>query len=79
MDETNFNIHISRRQGRSIKGSRCNIPAASSKGTNIHLIGCIGQMGKINFKLHKGSIYKEYVKKWFEKTLLIETTSINLL
>ena len=28
MDETNFNIHISRSEGRSVRGTRCTVAAA---------------------------------------------------
>ena len=41
MDETNFNIHISRSKCRSVRGTRCTVAAAASKGANIHVIGCI--------------------------------------
>ena len=47
MDETNFNLHISRRDGRSLKGRRCNAVSAGTQGANIHVIGCIGPHGLV--------------------------------
>ena len=38
MDETNFNIHISRKEGRSRRGTRCSTVAAGSKG--LFFISC---------------------------------------
>ena len=42
VDETNFNLFISRSQGRSMAGSRVNVIRPASRGRNIHLIGAIG-------------------------------------
>lgn len=58
MNETNYNLHITRTEGRSLKGERC---STSSKGANIHLIGCIGIKGLINPEIHSGSYNKEAV------------------
>lgn len=67
LDETNFNMFISRTQGRSKKGSRCTFVAAGSRGANIHLIGCIGISGLIHYELRRGSFKKpeanEFVKQ----------------
>ena len=45
MDETNFNLFISRKKGRSKRGNRSIGIAAGNKGSNIYLIGCIGNIG----------------------------------
>ena len=58
MDETNFNLHISRNKGRSKKGSRCTSISAGSKGSNIHVIGCIGNIGLIHYEIRRGSFRK---------------------
>lgn len=58
MDETNFNLYISRTKGRSKKGSRCTNISAGSKGSNIHVIGCIGNMGLVHNEIRRGSFRK---------------------
>lgn len=54
MDETNFNLYISRRQGRSKKGTRCTNIAAGTRGKNVHVIGCIGNLGLIYSQFRRG-------------------------
>lgn len=55
MDETNFNLFISRRQGRSKKGTRCRYISAGTRGNNVHVIGCIGNLGLIYSEFRRGS------------------------
>lgn len=55
MDETNYNLFISRTQGRSKKGARCSYISAGSRGSNIHIIGCIGNLGLIHHEMRRGS------------------------
>lgn len=69
MDETNFNLHISRIEGRSKKGTRCTTVAAGSRGNNIHVIGCISNNGLIHHKIKRGSFKKEDVKEWTRECL----------
>lgn len=64
MDETNFNIHISRTEGRSRKGTRCTTVAAGSKGANIHVIGGISSLGFIHYEVKRGSFKKENAAQW---------------
>ena len=59
MDETNFNIYISRTEGRSKVGERCNVKFPNSKGKNVHLIGAIGPNGFKEFQLMRGSFTNE--------------------
>lgn len=47
LEETNFNIHISRSEGQSQKTTRCSTIAAASNSANIHVIGCIDNLGLI--------------------------------
>ncbi len=56
MDESNFNIHISRSEGRSRRGTRCSTVAAGSKGANIHVIGCISNLGLIYHEVRRGAL-----------------------
>ena len=69
MDETNFNIHISRSAGRSKKGTRCSTVAAASKGSNIHVIGAIASLGLIHLEVKRGSFKKEDAKLWMKTCL----------
>ena len=69
MDETNFNIHISRSQGRSLSGSRCSVVAAGSKGANIHVIGGISSLGVIHYEIRRGSFKKEQARAWVKECL----------
>ena len=55
MDETNFNLHVSRSEGRSLRGKRCTTVAAGSRGANVHVIGCISSMGMIYHQIRRGS------------------------
>ncbi len=53
IDESNFNIHISRIDGRSLRGTRCTTIAAGSKDANIHIIGCMCNAGLLYTKLRR--------------------------
>lgn len=69
MDETNFNLYISRTKGRSKKGTRCTHIAAGSRGSNIHTIGCIGNMGLIHHEIRRGSFKKPELKEFIRQCL----------
>lgn len=69
MDETNLNIHISRTQGRSLKGTRCTTIAAGSKGANVHVIGCISTMGFVYYEIRRGSFKKPNAQAWMKTCL----------
>ena len=59
MDETNFNLHFSRRDGRSLKRKRCNVVSAGTQGANIHVIGCIAPHGLVYHEIQRESFRKE--------------------
>ena len=69
IDETNFNLHISRRDGRSLKGRRCNVVSAGTQGANIHVIGCIGPHGLVYHEIQRGSFRKESAQSWMRECL----------
>ena len=69
MDETNFNLHISRTEGRSLRGKRCTTVAAGSKGANIHVIGCISSMGMIYHEIRRGSFRRDSALEWVKRCL----------
>lgn len=82
MDETNFNLFISRTQGRSKKGTRCTTVSAGCRGSNIHLIGCIGNMGLIHSELRRGSFKKpeanEFVRQCLRRAQGLYQTGVAL-
>ena len=69
MDETNFNLHISRRDGRSQKGRRCNVVSAGTQGANIIVIGCIGPHGLVYHEIQRESFRKESAQSWMREYL----------
>ena len=69
MDETNFNLFISRKQGRSKKGSRCTHISAGSRGSNIHVIGSIGNLGLIHHEIRRGSFKKPEANEFIRRCL----------
>ena len=71
MDETNLNIHISRSEGRSARGTRCSTIAAGSKGANVHTIGAISSLGLIHYELRRGSFKKENAAEWVKTCLRV--------
>ena len=71
MNETNFNLHISRRDGRSLKGRRCNVVSAGTQGANIHVIGCIGLHGLVYHEIQRGSFRKESAQSWMRECLRV--------
>ena len=69
MDETYFNLHISMRDGRSLKGRRCNVVSAGTQGANIHVIGCIGPHGLVYYEIQRGSFLKKSAQSWMQECL----------
>lgn len=47
IDETNINLFLRRTEGRSLKGTRCSVKAATARGPNVHLIGAMTQTGLV--------------------------------
>ena len=70
LDETNFNLFISRSSGRSVAGTRCTSIAAGSKGRNIHLIGAISNFGWSYFETRRGSFDSVCARDFVERLLL---------
>ena len=50
MDESNCNLFLRRREGRSRKGTRCTVKTPTSKGKNVHMIGAISKQGLVYFE-----------------------------
>ena len=69
MDETNFNLFISRTKGRSKQGSRCRYIAAGCRGANVHIIGCIGNVGLIHHEVRRGSFKTPQAKEFIRNCL----------
>ncbi|KAF7685182.1 hypothetical protein CDIK_4069 [Cucumispora dikerogammari] len=71
MNETDINIHISRSERRSDRGTRCSTVTASSKEANVHIIGAISSLGLIHYELKKDSFKKESASEWVKTCLRI--------
>ena len=64
MNETNFNVHVSRSKDRSVRGTRYTVAAAGSKGASIHMIGCISTLGLIHHEVRRGAFHREDACEW---------------
>ncbi|XP_043210907.1 uncharacterized protein LOC122375515 [Amphibalanus amphitrite] len=69
MDETNANLFLRRSQGRSRRGLRCSVKAATSKGPNVHIIGLMSQTGIIYWERRRGSFRKTDCSDWLRRAL----------
>ena len=69
IDETNVNLFLRRDQGRSSKGSRCVVKAATTKGPNIHVIGMMSQTGIVYWERRRGSFRKDACNQWLREAL----------
>ena len=71
MDESNTNIHISRREDRSLRGTWCTTVAAGSKGANVHMIGCMSNAGLLHHEIERGAFKSDLACEWIRRCLLI--------
>ncbi|KAF7685104.1 hypothetical protein CDIK_4146 [Cucumispora dikerogammari] len=55
IDESSFNLHISRSQGRSYMGTRVNTQAPTVRGRSVTLISCISETGLLFSKVISNS------------------------
>ena len=69
IDETNANLFLRRSQGRSRRGTRCSVKAATSKGPNVHVIGAMSQTGLIHWERRRGSFRKDDCAEWLRRAL----------
>ena len=71
MDERNAYIHISRREGRSLKGTRCTTIAAGSKDANVHMIGCMSNAGLLHHEIKRGAFMSDEACERMRRCLMI--------
>ena len=64
IDETNLYILISPSVGRSLSGQRCTVVVLGLKGSNFHMIDCIGFLGLIHHEIKRGSFCREDAMQW---------------
>ena len=69
IDDTNCNLFLRRSEGRSRRGTRCSVKAATSKGPNVHIIGAVTQTGLIYWQRKRGSYRKEDCAEWLREVL----------
>jgi transposase len=69
MDETNFNIHCSRSNGRAKRGARAIVRGTTSKGPNIHIIGAMTATEILKFKTKRGAFKGPDFALWIKELL----------
>lgn len=55
-DETNFNIHCKRSDGRGKVGARVNLKMTNTRGPNLHCIGAVSSSSLVFFETRRGSL-----------------------
>ena len=70
-----FNLLISRKKGRSKKGTRCTQISAGSKGSNVHVVGCMVNMRLFHYEVRKGSFKKPQTQEFVRNCLRISQTT----
>lgn len=65
VDETNFNLFIRRKTGRSRVGTRAVCTLPPSRGPNLHLIGAITNNGLLKITTNRGSYTWQKANEWF--------------
>ena len=69
MDESNCGPFLRRFQGRSRRGTRCSVKAATSRGPNVHIIGAFSQIDILHWERRYGSFLKEDCAQWLRQAL----------
>ena len=67
LDETGFNLHLRRKQGRSKKGTRAVIPVQSNKGKNISIAAAIYSMGLLDYAVNIGAFNTNLFYQFIER------------
>jgi transposase len=69
IDETGFNLHLRRRYGRSLAGSRATVPVVNSRGTNISVAAAMSVDGLLKYKCRigafNGNAFGDYLDELF--------------
>ena len=66
MDESNCNLFITRKQGRSLVGARANYVRCTSKGPNVHIIAGLWMEGFVHYERRRGSNTKQSVHDFMQ-------------
>lgn len=69
IDESNCNLFLRRSEGRSKRGTRCSVKVATSRGSNVHIIGAISQTGLVFWERQRGSYTKDKCCEWLRRLL----------
>ena len=69
IDESNVNLFLRRSEGRSRRGTRCCVKAATTRGSNVHIIGGISQTGLVFWERQRGSYTKDKCCEWLRRLL----------
>lgn len=66
IDETGFNLHLRRSQGRSLRGTRATVTVANSRGRNISIIAAMSDQGMLHHTAHIGGTNSERFAEWID-------------
>ena len=70
IDETNCNLFLRRKEGRSRRGTRCSVKSAAAQGPNVHIIGAMTQTGLVHWQRKRGSYRKDDCVDWLREVLM---------
>lgn len=76
IDETNFNVFCRRDRERAKVGERCKQVLPTSKGQNLHIIGCISVEGLVYWEHRRGAYRKDNAREWTMR-MLDHATSVH--
>ena len=68
IDETNINLFLRRTKGRSLKGTRCSVKAATARGPNVHSIGAMTQTGLVYWEHRRAPSERKIVRSGSERS-----------
>jgi transposase len=74
LDESGFNLHLSRNYGYSPKNTKCHINVVGNRGTNVSLLCMITNDGIFSFKLFNGSVNTERFVQFIEENVTRSVT-----
>ena len=65
----NFNLFCSRTRGWAPRGEKARAIVASSRGSNIHIVGAMSEHGMVSYSVKRGSFTKISCQEWLRTML----------
>ncbi|XP_029654645.1 uncharacterized protein LOC115228125 [Octopus sinensis] len=69
IDESNYNLYCTRKEGRSKIGSRSLVLTPNSRVTNLYCISAMSASTLLNFQCKRGSYREEDYKEWMKELI----------